>query len=889
MEKNPLMLIYFMFFVSISAYENLALYKPTWQQYPYSERPDWGSDKAVDGLYTDLSAGGGQCTISAEKKSIAEWRVHLGGVFSIHHISIQHRTDNLDWDERNDHLTRFLGFSVFLSNTTDKNDGVLCFHDKNYLTVTIPNHVNIPCRYHGRYVIYYNNRTHPPYPDGYSKFAYNELCEVEVYGCVSQKYGESCSIQCPQHCLGVHCDIVTGACLGCVPGYTGEMCTEECQNNTYGLKCTENCGKCMHGEQCHHINGSCLDGCDKGRKGVKCNQVCPVGRYGYNCQKNCSINCFVPERCNRVTGLCEGGCQVGWSPPTCDTIKTEHPSATAPGSHLIAVVIPLAVFLFVSVVINIISLIVKVRRLSTTHQERNTRTENTDQPIPTISNNMYAIANEDNAVYQELGELNNSATYARLKCVCIYLPCLRSSKKNMDALLHLLVIVTQMCFYTAYENLALNKPARQQSPFSETYWGADKAVDGRYTDLSAGGGQCTISAARQSTAEWWVDLRGVFSVHRVFIQYRTDNRKWDESNDYTGRFLGFSVYISNSTYKEDGTLCFKGTNYTRATIPNPVNMICPYHGRYVIYYNNRTHAPYPVGYSSTAWNEICELDVIGCPTPGYYGENCSIPCPKNCQDGQCNIVEGTCLRCLTGYKEQRCNEQCKDNTYGMECTNVCGNCLNGEQYNHVNGSCPDGCDKGTHGDKCDIACPSGLYWYNCLDTCSINCGVPGRCDRVTGQCEGGCQVGWRGTTCDTECDDGRYGQNCSSICGFCLNKEQCDVINGTCMNGCDIGYSGDFCTHSCKCARSSISDWNPHNPVIYILSALLSVAVVVISALIVKLRSFITRDQKYKQENKYKERDQTKKTETLYETTEDTAGYQELGEFRDIPNYDKLT
>ena len=59
--------------------------------------------------------------------------------------------------------------------------------------------------------------------------------------------------------------------------------------------------------------------------------------------------------------------------------------------------------------------------------------------------------------------------------------------------------------------------------------------------------------------------------------------------------------------------------------------------------------------------------------------------------------------------------------------------------------------------------------------------------------------------------------------------------------------------------------------------------------IIYRLRSFIIRDQKYKPESKDKERDQTKKIETLYETTEDTTGYQELGEFRDISNYDKLT
>ena len=76
-------------------------------------------------------------------------------------------------------------------------------------------------------------------------------------------------------------------------------------------------------------------------------------------------------------------------------------------------------------------------------------------------------------------------------------------------------------------------------------------------------------------------------------------------------FLGFSVYISNSTKKEDGVLCFRDTNFTRATIPNPVNITCPYHGRYVIYYNNRTHPPYPERYSEYAWIALCEVQVYG--------------------------------------------------------------------------------------------------------------------------------------------------------------------------------------------------------------------------------------------------------------------------------------
>ena len=46
---------------------------------------------------------------------------------------------------------------------------------------------------------------------------------------------------------------------------------------------------------------------------------------------------------------------------------------------------------------------------------------------------------------------------------------------------------------------------------------------------------------------------------------------------------------------------------------------------------------------------------IGCLTLGYYGENCSTPCPENCKGGDCDIVDGTCVSCVPGYSGSMCN------------------------------------------------------------------------------------------------------------------------------------------------------------------------------------------------------------------------------------------
>ena len=91
------------------------------------------------------------------------------------------------------------------------------------------------------------------------------------------------------------------------------------------------------------------------------------------------------------------------------------------------------------------------------------------------------------------------------------------------------------------------------------------------------------------------------------------------NKDYYSWFLlRFSVYISNTTNKEDGVLCFRDTKYTSVNIPNPVDITCPYYGRYVIYYNNRTHPPYPEEYSHYAWILLCEVEVYGKNHAEFY-------------------------------------------------------------------------------------------------------------------------------------------------------------------------------------------------------------------------------------------------------------------------------
>ena len=75
------------------------------------------------------------------------------------------------------------GFFLYVSNTTSKEDGHLCFHEIQKVNSTPSEDQIINCSVHGRYVIYYNERrSNVSYPNYYSEYAYYELCELEVYG-----------------------------------------------------------------------------------------------------------------------------------------------------------------------------------------------------------------------------------------------------------------------------------------------------------------------------------------------------------------------------------------------------------------------------------------------------------------------------------------------------------------------------------------------------------------------------------------------------------------------------------------------------------------------------------------------------------------------------------
>uniref|UniRef100_A0A8W8M3E8 protein-tyrosine-phosphatase n=1 Tax=Magallana gigas TaxID=29159 RepID=A0A8W8M3E8_MAGGI len=324
--------------------------------------------------------------------------------------------------------------------------------------------------------------------------------------------------------------------------------------------------------------------------------------------------------------------------------------------------------------------------------------------------------------------------------------------------------------------------------------GSAKAVDGGKNPTYAGR-QCALSKGGQ-TALWRVDLGNLSSIHHIKIYPRTDNLPWDETNGHLRRLLGFSVYVSNTTDKEDGSICFYDNEfYTPSTIPEIPTINCTMPGIYVIFYNERKQGQ-PSYYDPEAFVELCEFEVYGC-LRNAYGGNCSGTCPVNCLNDICDIISGTCFFCDTGFKGPRCENECDGGKYGPGCSLTCGACINNTQCHHINGSCPQGCGPGYKGQQCDKECDGGKYGPGCSLTCGA-CINNTQCHHINGSCLQGCGPGYKGVKCEKECDGGKYGPGCSLTCGACINNTLCHHINGSCLQGCSPGYKGQKCDEECN-------------------------------------------------------------------------------------------
>ncbi|XP_052692295.1 uncharacterized protein LOC128170550 [Crassostrea angulata] len=167
-----------------NAYVNLALHKPAFQSNSHQAKEDISvANYVVDGLKTDPSLDGGQCATTTLGKQTSTWWVDLTSIHSIHHITIYFMTINIGLDNHHEIASSYLGFSVYVSNTTDKQQGVLCFKDNGFNESTKPAVFTTKCTVHGQYVIYNNEKLAGiESPDRNSAYVLNNLCEVEVYG-----------------------------------------------------------------------------------------------------------------------------------------------------------------------------------------------------------------------------------------------------------------------------------------------------------------------------------------------------------------------------------------------------------------------------------------------------------------------------------------------------------------------------------------------------------------------------------------------------------------------------------------------------------------------------------------------------------------------------------
>ncbi|CAC5380714.1 unnamed protein product [Mytilus coruscus] len=393
-----------------------------------------------------------------------------------------------------------------------------------------------------------------------------------------------------------------------------------------------------------------------------------------------------------------------------------------------------------------------------------------------------------------------------------------------------IIIATLFVSVTAQMNLALHGTVAQETTYKDAAgnsYTADLAIEGPANNNWDDG--CSSAG---KTKPWW----GLFLPKLAYIT----NVKSYYRNDAPNRMNDFRLYLANGSVHGTAELCYRDWD-KKAYLTLNQSIDCNNSPTKNVYFFNRN-----------TFVELCYIEIYGC-WKGFWGENCTEPCPPNCIDQHCYPANGSCI---WGCDPNNCLKSC------FISTGVCfGGCVLGRAGQYCNkynlayngtakifpvgqnnaslsvdgliSSCNSFSSIGTSshlqvkfgslsvittvhivfGDKTTADDGHKVYCSNTTDT--LNDGTllynGQRSDTdinvfnvciyviyVPPMLSGGSII----ELCEIEiggCPYRKYGENCQHFCSeHCLGKGQCDLVSGSCLLGCSDGWIGDKCDKACN-------------------------------------------------------------------------------------------
>ncbi|XP_071129128.1 receptor-type tyrosine-protein phosphatase mu-like isoform X1 [Mytilus edulis] len=394
------------------------------------------------------------------------------------------------------------------------------------------------------------------------------------------------------------------------------------------------------------------------------------------------------------------------------------------------------------------------------------------------------------------------------------------------------IIETFIVIVAAQINLATQGVATQSSSYPN--YPAILAIEGPANNKWNAG--CSVTANAQRYSWWALQLPAVAHMTNILIYYR---------EGFAHRMDQFRLYLVNGTADQisDSGLC-----YSDKEIPGKPaiiqNITCNMLAKNMYFVNSRSN--------EDCFVELCYVAIYGC-WKGFWGKNCTVPCPPTCIGQHCYPASGSCV---WGCDHTNCmNKNC------YKATGVClGGCVFGQAgqycnkynlaYNETAKIMPVGqtnarlsvdglvstCisfsspgtsnylqvefgslgvittlhfvfgDNTTADDGHVVYCSNttdkwidGILLYNGphLDTDITIFAVCKYVTYVPPMLSGNSMV----ELCEMEiggCKYGRYGENCEHVCPEnCFGQGPCDLVSGNCSSGCLDGWVGAKCDQAC--------------------------------------------------------------------------------------------